>query len=396
MNLPQRGDVHTRVVCITSNAIILQKEDIAMVRFMSYSVARQCLLKIGVLLSAVIITIMGASFAQAQAKTPKKVLDFYTYADVAKAEQEGELVFYCHENEAGTVAILNGFKKDFPKIKTSYIRAQTGALYTKILSERSAGRFQVDVLQLSDMAPAMDFQKKGGWEQYVSPEAKAYKPAYLSNPAGYFFWTGVTFAGIAYNKNKVKPEDAPKGWKDLLDPKWKDSMSSKISSSGTQFAQWYALRNLYGPDFWKEFAKQRPRGFDSRVQLFDRLAKGDDKICAVAEWAAVTLYLEKSAPIEFVAPADGLTVTPLIVGMVSKAPHPEAAKLFIDWAMSNRGQAVYQNEKNLYYGSLRSDAPPMPGGKRLRDFKLLFPADWNDYISKQETFTKEWNAILGL
>jgi iron(III) transport system substrate-binding protein len=367
-----------------------------MVRFMGCSVARQCLLKVGVLLVAVVITAMGASFALAQSKTPNRVLDFSTYADVAKAEQEGELIFYCHENEAGTVAILNGFKKDFPKIKTSYIRAQTGALYTKILSEQSAGRFQVDALQLSDMAPAFDFQKRVGWEQYVSPETKAYKPEFLSNPAGSFFWTGVTFAGIAYNKNKVAAQDAPKGWKDLLNPKWKDGMSSKISSSGTQFAQWYALRNLYGPDFWKEFAKQRPRGFDSRVQLFDRLAKGDDKICAVAEWAAVTLYLEKGAEIEFVAPVDGLTVTPLILGMVTKAPHPETARLFIDWAMSNRGQAVYQNEKNLYYGSLRTDAPPMPSGKRLRDFKLLYPADWNDYLSKQETFTKEWNAILGL
>ena len=63
-----------------------------------------------------------------------------------------------------------GFKKDFPKINTSYVRAQTGALYNKIVSERSAGRFDVDVIQLSDLAPAVDFQKKGGYEHYVSPE----------------------------------------------------------------------------------------------------------------------------------------------------------------------------------------------------------------------------------
>ena len=69
--------------------------------------------------------------AQAPAKTPTKVLDFLTYADVAKAEQEGAFVFYCHENEAGTAAIAEAFGKDFPKIKTSYVRAQTGALYNK-------------------------------------------------------------------------------------------------------------------------------------------------------------------------------------------------------------------------------------------------------------------------
>src|SRR5581483_7763432 len=94
------------------------------------------------------------------AKQPTKVHDFLTFADVGKAEQEGAFVFYCHENEAGTAAIVEGFGKDFPKIKTSYVRAQTGALYNKILSERSAGRFDVDVIQLSDVAPAVDFEKK--------------------------------------------------------------------------------------------------------------------------------------------------------------------------------------------------------------------------------------------
>ena len=71
---------------------------------------------------------------------------------------------------------MEGFSKDFPKINTSYVRAQTGALYNKILSERSAGRFDVDVIQLSDLAPAVDFQKKGGYEHYVSPETRPTRP----------------------------------------------------------------------------------------------------------------------------------------------------------------------------------------------------------------------------
>src|SRR5262245_41586811 len=177
---------------------------------------------------------VGTALAQG-GRTPTKVLDFNTYADVAKAEEEGQLVFYCHENEAGTAAIMEGFHKDFPAIKTSYVRAQTGALYNKIISERSAGRFDVDVLQLSDMAPAVDFQKRGGYEIYAGPEIDSYQAAHLSSTKGAFFWTGVSFAGIAYNKLKVKPEEAPKAWKDLLDPRWRNAMSCKISSSGLQF-----------------------------------------------------------------------------------------------------------------------------------------------------------------
>ena len=99
---------------------------------MTNKLTRRHVLKAGAALGA---TAFAAPRVSAQgAKTPTKVLDFMTYADVAKAEQEGQFVFYCHENEAGTAAIVEGFGKDFPKIKTSYVRAQTGALYNKILS----------------------------------------------------------------------------------------------------------------------------------------------------------------------------------------------------------------------------------------------------------------------
>jgi len=163
-----------------------------------------------------------------------------------------------------------------------------------------------------------------------------------------------------------------------------------------QHAQWYTLRKLYGNDFWQEFAKQRPKGFDARAQLFDRLSKGDDRMCVLAEYAGYTLFAEKGADIEFVAPPDGLPATAFFIGVVNRAPHPEAAKLFVDWALSKRGQNVYQNQKILLYGSLRTDAGPMPTGKRLSDFKLLFPTDWNDYVASHPVFVKEWNSIMGL
>jgi iron(III) transport system substrate-binding protein len=359
------------------------------------NVTRRTFLKAGVAMPFLGIAAPSV-LAQAPLKSPTKVHDFMTNADVAKAEQEGQLVFYCHENEPGTAGIMEGFRKDFPKINTSYVRAQTGALYTKILSERSAGRFDVDVIQLSDLAPAVDFQKRGGYEHYVSPETTAYKADHLSSPAGSFFWTGVDPAGIAYNSTKVSAADAPKTWQDILNPRWKGSISCKISASGLQFVQWYTLRKLYGAGFWKEFAKQNPHAFDSRVQLFDRLAKGDDMITAIGEYPAYILFKDKGAKVEFVAPTDGLPATPLIVGAVSKAPHPEAAKLFVDWAMSKRGQAWYQINPNLYYGSVRTDAPPMPTGVRLGDLKLLYPADWDDYAANRDVFAKEWNGMLGL
>ena len=270
---------------------------------MTNKLTRRHVLKAGAALAA---TALAAPRVSAQgAKTPTKVLDFLTYADVAKAEAEGQFVFYCHENEAGTAAIMEGFGKDFPKIKTSYVRAQTGALYNKIVSERSAGRFDVDVLQLSDVAPAVDFEKRNGYELYTGPYMDAYKKDYLSATPGNYFWTGVTFAGLAYNKSKVTGADIPKTYQDINNPRFRNKISCKISSSGIQYVQWYLLRQIHGNDFWKEFAKQRPRAFDSRVQLFDRLAKGDDDMTALAEYSAYVLYKQRGADVEFVGPPEG-------------------------------------------------------------------------------------------
>ena len=234
-----------------------------------------------------------------------------------------------------------------------------GALFSKVLAERSAGKYNVDVIQFSEPSTALDFQKRGGYLRYVSPQNEFYTPDHLSTPVGDYFWVGVSFAGIAYNTDKVKPADAPKVWKDVLNPQWLNGVSVKQSTSGMQFVQWYELRRLYGDGFWKDFAKLRPRGFDSRAQLFDRLAKGDDKMCAMAEYAGFALIKDKGAHVVFVAPPDGLPAAPLLNGVVDKAPHPEAAKLFVDWLMSLRGQTHYQNNPYLYYGSVRKDAPPM-------------------------------------
>src|ERR1051325_3369318 len=165
------------------------------------TVSRRDFLKTGALAAAAVPVIARVPLAAAQARATK-VLDFQTGADVAKAEQEGEVIYYGHDGEQGIAVLLDAFKKDFPKIKTSYVRLQTGALYAKITAERSAGRFAVDVLQLSDISPAIDFQKKGGWEKYMSPEYAAYKAEYQSTPDGYYGVPGVGFAGTSDNPPK--------------------------------------------------------------------------------------------------------------------------------------------------------------------------------------------------
>ncbi len=199
--------------------------------------------------AAAALPLVAIGRARAQERTAATVLDFQTSADVAKAEAEGELLFYTHDGEQAAASVVEAFSKDFPKIKGNYVRAQNGALYSKVLAERSAGRFNVDVIQFSEIGTAIDFQKRGGYARHLSPQASAYEAKDLSSPPGDYFCTGVTFGGIAYNTDKVTEADAPKTWKDLLDPRWRNTISTKQSTSGMQFVEWYELRRLYGDEY---------------------------------------------------------------------------------------------------------------------------------------------------
>jgi len=339
---------------------------------------------------------MGVAEAQ-QAKLcdkPRQMDGFKTCADVAKAEAEGAFVLYSTDPDAGQAKLLAAFNKAFPKIKTNFVRLQAGALYAKLLSERQAKSYLVDVIQLSDMGMILDFQKRKGFRQYVSPEMAAFKPDRKSSPEGYWTWGSVIMAGIAYNPNNVSAADAPKTWKDLLDPKWKDGISVKVSNSGLQHGVWYVLKPILGEDYFKKFAEQKPRAFDSYVQQYDRLANGQDKVIMGAQYSGYLEFKAKGAPLAFVFPDTGVPAVPETYGIVADGPHPHAAELFMDWFLSPVGQKALSDALLLH--SPREDVPPPPGGLPLSKMKLLTPADWTAFEKDRPSFARQWDRIVGV
>ncbi|MGP1667419.1 MAG: ABC transporter substrate-binding protein [Rhodanobacter sp.] len=339
-------------------------------------------------------TVSAQSATSAPCPHPITVQGFKTCADVQKAEQEGEVVLYSPDVERGTVKVLAAFKAAFPKINTKYLRLQTGALYSKLMAERQAKSFLVDVVNLSDVGLALDFQKRGGYDQYHSPELSAYESRFKSKPEGFFTWGCVIMAGIAYNPATVKPVDAPKDWKDLLDPKWAGGLSVKSANSGLQHTTWYELREVLGKDYWERFAKQKPRAFDSYVQQYDRLSNGEDKLTVTAQYSGFLEFKAKGAPIEFIAPPTGLPAGPEVIGVANNAPHPQAARLFLDWFLSPLGQKV--NADAIFNYSARTDVDPPPGGIHLSKMKLLVPNDWDAYVKSRKEFVELWGRLSGL
>src|SRR5689334_10825292 len=136
------------------------------------------------LLGGLLICGTAAAAEEGVCPNPKQMNGFETCADVAKAEQEGEVVIYATNPEQAELKVLARFNETFPKIKPIYLRLQAGALMAKVQSERQAQTYLVDAMQVSDMGMILDFQKKNGYSHYVSPEMAAINQAYKSEPEG--------------------------------------------------------------------------------------------------------------------------------------------------------------------------------------------------------------------
>jgi iron(III) transport system substrate-binding protein len=342
---------------------------------------------------------IGWSQAQAQVKMcdkPRQMEGFKTCADLAKVEAEGAFTLYSTDPEPGQAKLLASFNQMFPKIKTTYMRLQAGALYAKILSERQAKSYLVDVIQISDMGMILDFQRRGGFRQYISPEMAAYKKEYKSTPEGFWTWGSIIMAGIAYNPNNVPAAEAPKTWEDLLDPKWTDAINVKVSNSGLQHGVWFMLKPILGEEYFKKFATVKPRAFDSYVQQYGRLVDGQDKIIMGAQYSGYIEFKAKGAPLAFVFPETGVPAVSETYGIVAEGPHPNTAELFMDWFLSPIGQKALAEALLLH--SPREDVPA-PGGPDtvpLSKMKLLVPADWNAFEKDRPSFAKEWDRIVGV
>ena len=342
------------------------------------------------MLAAAWLTITAAGACE----HPRQMPGFQTCANVEQALSEGALVHYAPDPDSEMAAYLGAFQKLFPQIETTYLRLQTGALYARLISERQARSYLPDTLILTEIGFALDLQKRGGWDRYVSPELAAFKPEYKSKPDGYWAWQQFSISGIAYNVNLVSEAEAPKNWLDALDPKWADGITVKTSNAGAQHDGWYQLRQLYGDSYWEKFATLRPRAFDSWVQQYGRVIDGQDRIVHTAGYAAYLELKAKGAPLGFSFPPDGMPVDPTGIGVLSNAPHPQAARLFMDWMLSVPGQTALVAEAFSY--SVRSDVGPPQGGIPLSKVKLLIPEDWAALEATQRQFVHDWNRITGV
>jgi iron(III) transport system substrate-binding protein len=318
---------------------------------------------------------------------------------IQAAKQEGQIVIYAAIGPYHP-QILTEFQKDHPEIKATIVHGNSNRISPRLLAERRGGKFLADVylggptslysfyqnklfdplaplLVLPEVVDASLWWEGKHW--YIDPERK------------HIFVNEGSVAGltITYNSQLAKPAEFKSYW-DLLQPKWKGKIVS-LDARDPGFGASELRYVYYHPDLGGEFIRRLFGEMDvvlsrEHQQAMDWVGIGKVTLCAFCRDGFATKGKSQGLPVDYINPND-LKEMPRLRGsagaitLVNKAPHPNAAKVFINWYLSRRGQIVYQ-ESHGDRDSLRIDIPKekVPAPQRRLAGRKYFFVEGPEYI----------------
>lgn len=261
------------------------------------------------------------------------------FADtLSEAKKEGNLIFYGTMSSPDMVRLVKAFESKYSFLKVQTYRANSERVLNKILTEARAGSYFVDAVNL-DGINGWVLREKDMLQPHKSAETQAFPEAFRDPtglmPCCLYIVTNV----IGYNTNLVPKKDAPKSFADLLDPKWRGKLGMDADES-----EWFsALVSVWGKEktvnFFRGIMKQNTSLHRGHTLLAQLTAAGEFPV-AVNVFGYRPLEMQsQGAPIEIVN-ADPVMSRPWGVFLAKHAPHPNAGRLFIDYALSVEGQKV--------------------------------------------------------
>lgn len=256
---------------------------------------------------------------------------------IAGAKKEGQVMFY--NSNTWMEVVAQEFEKKYPFIKVGVWRSEGRDVLKRVLEEYASGRYIADVVETSTGIEIL--QKRGFLQEHFSPELGAYDDDVKAKGknGGVFFWANrELYIGLGFNTKAVPPNEAPKNYNDLLDPKWKGRMTLAGGSSGPRWVG--NVLTTMGRPFLDKLAQQ-----DIKVQnivpaaLANQVVSGEVPLSPTIFDSNMATAKRKGAPVEW-RPLEPVLTNVGSSGMTTRSPHPHAALLFLDYLHSKEGQQV--------------------------------------------------------
>lgn len=305
------------------------------------------------------------------------------------AKKEGKVVIYGSLESGIMDAVEKAFTKKYG-IPIEYFRAASNKTLDRVLTEARAGRVLSDVV-VTNRGPMLLLKEEKVFAKYTSPEAANF-PADVRDPDGVLSPIyRMVIVGILYNTKHVKPEEAPRSLDDLLAPKWRGKWVMPDPSRHFTTGVW--VRNLeeyYGKDwmaFVKKMAETKPMLVESFIPAAQKIISGE-ALAGITYVKYVHIFGKDGAPLDYVRLpkmlADGHHA-----GISAKAPHPSAARLFVDFFISREGMQIMAQEGEFV--TAKGVYPPIKDAEKIKAVAME-ELDSKEYRKWAEEFRKLFSA----
>jgi iron(III) transport system substrate-binding protein len=299
----------------------------------------------------------------------------------AAAKKEGTLNLYTSIAQTDTDAIVSDFEKKYG-IKVTVWRASTEEVLQRSVQEAKAGKNNFDVVHIS--GPQMEAMHREKLLQAVN--SPYMKDLIEGSTPPHKEWTSTLLSVFvqAYNTNKVKKEDLPKTYQDLLNPKWKGMLGIEVSD-----IDWFGInvKNMGGDkgiQYFKDLVKTTNISVRKGHSLLNNLIVSGE----VPLGLTVYNYMPEQAK-QKGAPIDWFVIEPALartngVGVSGKAPHPNAAVLFYDYMISDAQKLLL--DLNYVPASKKIDSP-------LKNTKIII-MDAATTLDETDNWTKLFDSTI--
>jgi ABC-type Fe3+ transport system substrate-binding protein len=257
-------------------------------------------------------------------------------ADIAAAKREGTLNVYASMAEKDLLRLVSAFEKRYG-IKVNVWRSGKNKVLQRAVTEARAGRFEADLVH--NPSPEMELLHREGllqpvrspYQDELIPEAVA-RHREWAGPRVYIFVQ-------AYNTQKVRRDELPKTFEDLLDPRWKGRLAVEGKEQEWFFTLVHAMGEERGLRFFRELVARNGLSVRSGNALLNNMVVAGEVPLALTMYSYLPEQSKRAgAPIDWIALKPTIAYTDGI-GVMKHAPHPNAALLFYDFVLSD-GQAL--------------------------------------------------------
>jgi iron(III) transport system substrate-binding protein len=293
-----------------------------------------------------------------------------TPALVDAARKEAKVILYSSMDLPVGEKLGKAFEAKYPDIEVQIERSGSERLFQRLNQEFASNIRAADVVNSSDASHFITWKKNGWLAPYVTEDiAQHFLPEYR-DADGMFATTRIWLSSIAYNTNLVKPEDAPKSFADLLDPRWAGKIvKGHPAYSGTIMTATFQTVRELGWDYMEKLSKQRVMQVQSSTDPPKKLSLGERAVMADGNEYGIVLLKEAGQPVEPVYPTEGTPTISGPTGVFASAPHPNAARLFQAWLHTRETQQFFIDFTAQY--SVHAQVQAKPGRRKISDLKLM-------------------------